>query len=94
MKYREILFEVWSDLGKFRIYANGQVEGFGKTKLTINQFPLLKEQFLRDYLSAKGIAFQSATEIDSTSSSVGAAHSTNGSSGSDGEHISAALGEK
>lgn len=94
MEYREILFEVWSERGKFRIYANGDVEGFGDKLTIINSFPLLRERYVRDYLDANGMESKSPTAIGSTSSLEGAAHSTSLTSEANGEYSSAALGEK
>lgn len=64
-KYREILFEVWTGPTaekRYRIYANGQIEGFDDDARVINGYPLLVTRALRRYASANGIAFNYQTE--------------------------------
>jgi hypothetical protein len=97
MDYRDILFEVWTGPAaetRYRIYANGEVEGFGDDARVINCYHSLLTRELRRYSAANGIAFKSPAEKTSTSPREGAGHSANANLASIEPEISAALGEK
>lgn len=47
----QILFEVLTEKGEYRIYTDGRVEGFGKVIGVFNRFPLLYSEGLRQGLA-------------------------------------------
>ena len=99
MEYRYILFEVFAGPKaekKYRIYANGEVEGFGDDARVVNCYPLLIQSEIRRYCEANGIPFKSpGTTKRSKPSRSGAKHSTRRkSAGSTGAKKAAAAGVK
>ncbi len=93
-------FEVWrgpTAAKRYRIYGNGQIEGFDYDARVINGYPSLVTRALRRYASENGIAFEfDGATNGSTSSCEGAEHSTGRKSENTpaSPAISAALGEK
>ncbi len=94
MGYRDILFEVWSEDKRYRIYADGSVEGFGEEALIFNMFPLLRDRAIRLYCEAKGIKSMLPTTRRSKSAKRGAGQGTNGKPHRKLAQSSAARGEK
>ena len=99
MQYREILFEVWEppgpDAKKYRIYANGEVEGFPGGSMVVNRYGMVRDALLRRYASENGIEFDPDwPRNSSTDSLVGGGHSTRLKGATSLVDSSAALGEK
>jgi hypothetical protein len=59
MTYREILFEIVETVSgkKYRIYENGETEGFPEGTIVANRYGMVRDAILRRYASANGIAF-------------------------------------
>jgi hypothetical protein len=76
VKERQLLFKVMMGVGghEYRVYEDGEIEGFGDGAIVINYFPALLSMYLAQASSPSGISDPTCDTRPRSFDLAGAAH--------------------